>query len=120
MAYTSGLLNKRADILQRNRQTAGQRGRGSQEPTYMVAATVWASLKWTKGMKPLQLGALESYDVVMIRMRFNRIIDMDCRIRIDGKVYQIIQLDDEYQDNQIQIIAQKVVGDTVIETNDNQ
>lgn len=114
MAYTSGLLNHRADILKRNTITTGSRGRGSGEPTYRVAATVWASLKWQKGMKPFQLGAIEAYDVVMIRMRYNPLIDMDCRIRIDGKVYQIEQMDDEFRDNQTQIIAKKIVGETQI------
>ena len=116
MAYSSGLLDSRAEILQRNKQTAGSRGRGSNEPTYTNAGTVWANVKWTKGMRPLQEGALEAYDVVMIRMRWNSLVDHDCRIRCGGKVYQIIQLNEDKRDNQIQVIAQEVTGKTTIET----
>ena len=115
MAYNSGMLGKRAEILQRNRAAAGGRGRGSSEVTYRVAGKVWASLKWQKGMRPLLEGAVEAYDVVMIRMRWNSIVDRDCRIRCDGKVYQILQLNADKTENQIQIIAQEIVGETIIE-----
>ena len=109
------MLDKRADILQRSRVASGSRGRGSSEPTFTLAGTINASLRWNKGMRPLREGALEAYDVVMIRMRWNDMVDRDCRIRIGKKVYQIIQLEEDYRENQIQIIAQEVVGATTIE-----
>lgn len=102
------MLNKRLTILTRSRAAAGERGRGSGEPTFATAATVWASVKWTRGSRPLQEGALEAYDVVMVRMRWNGVVNRDCRLACDGKTYQIIQMSEDKQDNQIQIIAQEI------------
>lgn len=108
MAYSSGMLKDRVEILTRQRATSGSRGRGSGEPTFDAVGTVWASVTWTKGARPMQEGALEAYDVVMIRMRWNDIVNRDCRLRSGGKTYQILQLQEGRQDNQIQIIAQEI------------
>jgi len=58
-----------------------------------------------------RLGALESYDVVMIRMRWSdsrsRNLDKDCRLTAEGKTYQILQLQDDRRENIVQIIAQE-------------
>ena len=116
MSYNTGMLNKRVEVLRRCRREAGQRGRGSQEATFEVAGSRWASVTWTKGARALQEGALEAYDVVMIRMRWNTLVDKDCRIRCEGKVYQVLQLNDDKKENQVQILAQEVVGDTVVVT----
>jgi len=108
MAYSSGMLKNRVEILTRQRATSGGRGRGSGEPVFETAACVWAAVTWTKGARPMQEGALEAYDVVMIRMRWNDIVNRDCRLRSGGKTYQILQLQEDRQDNQIQIIAQEI------------
>lgn len=108
MAYTTGMLNKRVTILARQRASGGDRGRGSGEPTFTEAGTVWGAVTWTRGSRPLQEGALEAYDVVMIRMRWNDMVNRDCRLACEGKTYQILQLSEDRQDNQIQIIAQEI------------
>ena len=108
MAYSSGMLKDRVEILVRQRATTGERGRGSGEPVFEVAACVWGAVTWTKGARPMQEGALEAYDVVMVRMRWNNIVNRDCRLRSGGKTYQILQLQEDRQGNQIQIIAQEI------------
>ena len=108
MAYSSGMLKDRVEILTRQRAISGERGRGSGEPVFGTAACVWAAVTWTKGARPMQEGALEAYDVVMIRMRWNDIVNRDCRLRSGGKIYQILQFQEDRQDNQIQIIAQEI------------
>lgn len=108
MGYSTGILNKRVTILTRERATGGERGRGSGEPTFTPNCTVWASLTWTKGARAMQAGALEAYDVVMIRMRWHPAVNRDCRFQCEGKTYQVLQLNDDKRANTIQIIAQEI------------
>lgn len=76
---------------------------------YVDTATVWADVTWSKGVKALREGALDAYDSVMIRMRWNDIVTRDSRLKTGGKIYQIQSLHADYQTNTIQITAQEVV-----------
>lgn len=104
MAYTSGLLKYRVTIL--NKQVASGFG---ETTSYQPAATVWADITWSKGSKALREGALDAYDTVLIRMRYNDIVTRDSRLEHDGVTYQIQSIHRDYQDNTIQITATEVV-----------
>ena len=104
MAYSSGLLKHRVTIL--NKQVATGFG---ETTSYQPAATVWADVTWSKGTKSLREGALDAYDTVIIRMRYNTVVSRDSRIQHDGVTYQIQSLHRDYQDNTIQITATEVV-----------
>ena len=104
MAYTSGLLKYRVTIL--NKQVATGFG---ETTSYQPAATVWADVTWSKGVKALREGALDAYDTIMVRMRYNTIVSRDSRLQHDGVTYQIQSLHRDYQDNTIQITATEVV-----------
>lgn len=85
----------------------GKSGRGSGGVRYKNVGVVNGSLKWNKGQRAMMEGALEAYDVVMIRMRWTDMVDKDCRLTCEGKTYQILQFNDDYRENIIQIIAQQ-------------
>ncbi len=104
MAYSSGLLRHRVKIL--NKQVAAGFG---ETTSYQPAATVWADVTWSKGTKALREGALDAYDTVIIRMRYNTTVSRDSRLEHDGVIYQIQSLHRDYQDNTIQITATEVV-----------
>ena len=104
MAYTSGLLKYRVTIL--NKQVASVFG---ETTSYQPAATVWADVTWSKGVKALREGALDAYDTIMVRMRYNTVVSRDSRLLIDGVTYQIQSLHRDYQDNTIQITATEAV-----------
>jgi SPP1 family predicted phage head-tail adaptor len=104
MAYTSGLLKYRVTIL--NKQVASGFG---ETTSYQPAATVWADVTWNKGVKALREGALDAYDTVMIRMRWNNIVTRDSRLQCDGVTYQIQSLHADRQANTIQITATEIV-----------
>lgn len=104
MAYTSGLLKYRVTIL--NKQVASGFG---ETTSYQPAATVWADVTWNKGVKALREGALDAYDTVLIRMRWNNVVTRDSRLLHDGVTYQIQSLHADRQDNTIQITAQEMV-----------
>ena len=104
MAYTSGLLKYRVTIL--NKQVATGFG---ETTSYQPAATVWADLTWNKGVKALREGALDAYDTVLIRMRYNDVVTRDSRLQADGVTYQIQSLHANRQENTIQITATEIV-----------
>ena len=104
MAYTSGLLKYSVTIL--NKQVATGFG---ETTSYQPAATVWADVTWNKGVKALREGALDAYDTVMIRMRWNNIVTRDSRLQCDGVTYQIQSFHADRQDNTIQITATEIV-----------
>ena len=120
MAYTSGLLKHRVTIL--NKQVASGFG---ETTSYQPAATVWADITWSKGAKALREGALDAYDTVMIRMRYNDVVTRDSRLQIrmryndvvtrdsrlqhGGVTYQIQSLHADRQENTIQITATEIV-----------
>ena len=108
MGYSSGMLDKRIGIWAVDRENAsGKAGRGSGGVRYVNTGCVWGSLKFTRGQRAMSEGALESYDVVMIRMRWNEIVNKDSRLTCEGKTYQIIQLQSDKRENIVQIIAQQ-------------
>lgn len=104
MAYSTGLLRHRVTILNKVVAT------GFGETTgYQSAGTVWADVTWSKGVKALREGALDAYDTVMVRMRYNTIVSRDSRLQCGGATYQIQSLHADYQDNTIQITATEIV-----------
>lgn len=102
MAYSTGLLKHRVKILNKVRPTQGDFGETTQ---YAEAAEVWADVTWSKGVKALLEGALDAYDTVMVRMRYNTIVSRDSRLQYGGATYQIQSLHADYQENIIQITA---------------
>lgn len=104
MAYSTGILKHRVTILNKVVAT------GFGETTdYESAGTVWADVTWSKGVKALREGALDAYDTVMVRMRYNTIVSRDSRLQYGGATYQIQSLHADYQDNIIQITATEII-----------
>ncbi len=56
---------------------------------------------------------VDAYDTVMIRMRYNTIVNERSRIVHEGKTYQIIgeTFHADRQDNTIQFQAQQIIND---------
>ena len=106
MAYSTGLLRHRVTIMNKVRPTQGEFGATTR---YAKAAEVWADVTWSKGTKALREGALDAYDTVLVRMRYNTIVSRDSRLQHDGVTYQIQSLHRDHQDNTIQITATEVI-----------
>jgi SPP1 family predicted phage head-tail adaptor len=104
MSYQSGFLHQRVTI--RNKVVAAGFG---DTTGYQDAATVWANISFSKGMKALHEGALDAYDTVIIRMRWNNIISRDSHIVYDGKEYQIQSFHRNFEENIVQITAVEIV-----------
>ena len=104
MSYQAGFRHCRVTI--RNKVVATQFG---ETTSYQDGPTVWAAKTWKHGAKALQEGALDAYDKVLFRMNWNNIVKRDSLLVCEGKTYQILSLDGEYQKNEIEILAQEVV-----------
>ena len=106
MGYSSGMLKHRVAIL--NKVDADKIEFG-EKAKYEQVACVWAEVKFTKGVRALREGALDAYDTVMIRMRWNNLVTRDSLLECAGVTYQIQSLHADYQENIIQITATEMV-----------
>ena len=106
-------MNKRIKIAKRVDSTGGDFGRSSGGQKYTMLGEFWASEKFDKGMKSLREGAVDAYDTVMFRMRFNADIDRWCLIQYQGKWFQIQSFNEDYQTNEIQITAKEMANQNV-------
>ena len=104
MAYQAGFRHCRVTI--RIKVVATEFG---ETTSYQDVKTVWAAKTWKHGAKALQEGALDAYDKVLFRMNWNNIVSRDSLLVCEGKTYQILSLDGEYQRNEIEILAQEIV-----------
>ena len=104
MAYQSGFLHHRVTIW--NKVVSTGFGDTTQ---WQADGTVWANITFSKGAKDLREGALDAYDTVIIRMRWNNVVTRDSRLECEGVTYQIQSLHADRQDNTIQITATEII-----------
>ncbi len=111
MAYSTGILRNRVTILNRTETQQGKFGLDSSGVEFETAGTVWAEVTWVRGKQAMNVGALDVYGVIMVRMRYNTIVNDRSRVQYDGKTYQILgdTFHAQRQDNTIQFHAQLVV-----------
>lgn len=104
MSYQSGFIHARVTI--RNKSMSVGFG---DTTAYWYAGTVWANVAFSKGIKSLREGALDAYDTVIIRMRYNDIVSRDSLLVHDGRTFQITSFHRDYHENIIQITAVEMV-----------
>lgn len=104
MAYSTGMMNKRVTVARRATDTQETFGKSGQ-PRYEILGTFWMAEDFNRGVKSLREGAMDAYDTVMFRCRYNANIDRWCLLQYQGKWYQITSFNESYQDNQIQMTA---------------
>jgi len=110
MAYSTGMMDERVKVLARKEANESAFGKGSGGYTWETKATVWASVKWTKGVKAMREGALDAYDSVMVRTRYNANLTRECRLEIDGKLYGIDSFHADKRANEIQVTATELTS----------
>jgi SPP1 family predicted phage head-tail adaptor len=98
----AGALNERVEILS-SEMTRGELG--EQVITYNRKVTVWASVKFQKGIEAITLGESWMTRQVLIMMRNNNVVNERCRLRWDGKTYGIESLNRSKIDGSVTIIA---------------
>ena len=106
-------MNKRIKIVKRVDSEGGSFGRSSGGQKYTILCEFWAAQTFNKGVKSLREGAVDAYDTIMFRMRYNADIDRWCLIQYHGKWYQIQSFNEDYQTNEIQITAKEMANQNV-------
>jgi SPP1 family predicted phage head-tail adaptor len=111
MAYSTGFLKHRVQILNRTAAQVGKFGLDGSGIEFELTGVVWASVDWVKGKQPMVAGALDVYGVILVRMRYNTLVNERSRIVYDGRTYQILgdYFHADRQENTIQFHAQQVV-----------
>ena len=111
MAYSTGLLKKRIAVLNRKAAVAGDFGLDSAGVEWVETVCLWAAVDWSKGVRSLREGAIDSYGVIMVRTRWSDQISMRSRIAWEGQTYQILPetFHVDKQENTIQFLAQAIV-----------
>ena len=112
MSYSTGMMNKRVTVAKRYQDTQETFGKSGQ-PKYELLGTFWMAETFTKGVKAMHEGALDAYDTVMFRCRYNANIDRWCLLKFHGKWYQITSFNEDYQDNQIHMTAVELANQQV-------
>lgn len=109
--YSSGYLNHRIEIKNRKEQTVGKFGIDSGGIEYETVGTVWASVDWSRGSRALRQGSVDAYGVVIVKMRYNTLINPRSHIIYEGYEYKVLPetFHPEKQDNKIQFTAQLII-----------
>lgn len=113
MAYQSGFLHNRVTIWNKVVST----GFGD-TTSWQDVGTVWANVTFSRGVKSLREGALDAYDTVIIRMRYNKIVSRDSLLVHDGRTYQIQSFHRDLRENIVQITAVEMVQPPTLLPND--
>ena len=106
------MLNKRIVVAKRVSDESATFGKSGQ-PKYTILGCFHAAEDFNRGVKSLREGALDAYDTVMFRLRHNAQMDRWCLIQYQGKWYQIMSFNADFQSNQIQITAQEMANQQV-------
>ena len=105
-------MNKRVVVAKRANDEGASFGKSGQ-PKYEILGTFWMGETFNKGVKAMREGALDAYDTVMFRCRYNKNLDRWCLLKYQGKWYQITSFNEDYQENQIQITATELANQQV-------
>ena len=113
MGYSAGFLHDIIQPLNRKEAVAGKFGLDSAGIEWEEVGCLHANVDYQRGKSAMNAGALDVYGVVMIRMRYNTIVNERSRILYEGKTYQIIgeTFHSNRQENTIQFHAQQIVND---------
>lgn len=110
MSYSTGMLRERIHIFVRDDDKQGDFGRNSAGRDYHYACTVWGKHDFDRGTMSMRQGAVNAYETVMFRLRWNNVIDRRSLIVYDGRTFQIKSFNPDLHDNQIQITAVEFSG----------
>ena len=105
-------MKYRVQVAKRAADESASFGKSGQ-PKYEILGTFWMGETFNKGVKSLREGAMDAYDAVMFRCRFNKDIDRWCLLKYNGKWYQIQSFNEDYQENQIQMTAIEMANQKV-------
>lgn len=109
MAISSGMRDKRVTFLQKTESDGGKFGRGAAAPTWEKSFVCWANVTFARGTKALRHGALDAYDVIMVRTLYQPKANRMMRLQYDNRTWEIESYNADRTTNDLQITAHEVV-----------
>ena len=104
--FNIGMRRRRITIL--NKVAPAEKAFG-EKTGYRKDGSIYSSYEFNKGTKALREGSLDAYDSVMFRLNYSgnaaKLITRESLIQFKGKIYQIMSLNADYQENKIVIRA---------------
>jgi SPP1 family predicted phage head-tail adaptor len=110
MGYSSGMISKQVLVARRKEAEKSAFGLDAGGVKWEAVGEFWASVTFQRGMRQMREGALDSYDVVMVRMRWNEHVSRESILKYDGRWYQIESFNEDYRENIIQMTAREMAG----------
>ena len=113
MGYSAGFLHEIIIPMNRKEAKVGKYGIDSAGVEWDEVGCLHANVDYQRGKSAMNAGALDSYAVKIVRMRYTTCFNERSRIKYQGKVYQIIPetFHPDYQQNTIQFHAQLLVNE---------
>ena len=113
MGYSSGILFFMIQVLNRAAAKGSAVGLDGNGIEWVEGDWLHANITWSKGTKAMNAGALDSYAVRQVRMRWTDKITMRSRIKWEDQIYQILPesfAPDKHADT-LQFLMQLVVNE---------
>lgn len=101
-------MNKRVIVAQKMTATEGDFGRNSGGVRYERVGEFWAAIDFSRGTKALREGAMDAYDTLMVRMRYNKNVTRESLIAHGGRCYEILSFNEEYEANTLQMTVREL------------
>lgn len=118
MGYSSGMLRDDVEILKKM-QVSGKISKNSGATAFQSLGYIPSCVTFNRGIKAVREASLDGTDYVMVRMRYNDIVNRNSYLYYDGVMYMVTEFHRDYHDNIIQIKAVETTDKRVILAPDN-
>ena len=111
MGYGAGILTHRIGIFNRVAAEDDIYGLDSSGVVYEPLGELCANITFNKGVKAMREGAMDAYDYIMVRIRYNENIRRDSIILHDRRYWKIESFNADYREDKIQMTCVETVGE---------
>lgn len=113
MPFSSGFLKYMIQVLNRKAAQSSKFGLDGDGVEWEEGDCLHCNVTYSKGVSAMNAGAMDAYKVYIVRMRWTNKINMRCRVKYAGQVYQILPetFHEDRQENTIQFNMQLIIND---------
>jgi head-tail adaptor len=111
MSYGAGILTHRIGIFNRVAAEDDIYGMDSSGVVYEPLGELCANVTFNKGVKAMREGAVDAYDYIMVRIRYNESVRRDSVILYDRRYWKIESFNADYREDKIQMTCVEMVGE---------
>ena len=113
MGYSAGFLHDVIQVINRKEAKTSKFGIDGGGIEWEEGPCLHANVDYARGKAAMNAGALDAYAVKIVRMRYNTVVTDRCRIKYDGRVFQILPetFHQNRLDDTLQFHMQLIVND---------